>query len=39
LRHDNDGGKGRAVFANSGANAGLSLDQAIGATFASAVKE
>jgi hypothetical protein len=39
LRHDIDGGKARAAFADSGANADLSLDQAIGATFAGAVKE
>jgi hypothetical protein len=39
LRHNNDGGEARAVLADRGADADLRLEQAIGATFASAVKE
>jgi hypothetical protein len=39
LRHDNDGSEARAIFADGGGHAELRLEQAIGATFASAVKE
>ena len=39
LWHDNDGSEARAFFADGGGNAELRLEQAIGATFASAVKE
>jgi len=39
LWHDHDGSEARAILADGGGHAELRLEQAIGATFASAVTE